>query len=117
MDILSEKFISGEIDGVVKINDELSIGCLEWVDDVLTMTETAENAQNILNKVDDFVKANKMQWGLNKCKIMQVGKKVKAPEEWQLGDKFIGSTTSYKYLKDEVTNDGKNTKKYTIKRK
>ena len=42
--------------------------------------------------------------------MMQVGKKTKTPEEWQLGDKFIGNTTSYKYLGDEVTSDGKNTK-------
>ena len=110
MDTLSEKFISGEIDGAVTISEDLSIGCLEWVDDVLTMTQSIEKAQKILNEVDDFAKANKIQWGLDKCKMMQIGKKANAPEEWKLGDKFIGNTTSYKYLGDVVTSDGKNSK-------
>ena len=61
MDTLSEKFISGEIDGAVTISEDLSIGCLEWVDDVLTMTQSVQKAQKILNEVDDFAKANKIQ--------------------------------------------------------
>ena len=39
---------------------------------------------------------------------MQIGKKIKVQEEWELGEKKIKNTTAYKYLGDTVTNDGKN---------
>ena len=38
---------------------------------------------------------------------MQVGRKVKTPETWALGPKNIKNTTTYKYLGDIITNDGK----------
>ena len=37
------------------------------------------------------------------------------PEEWELGPKRIKNTTSYKYLGDHITNDGKN--KQTIEKR
>ena len=110
MDTLSEKFLSNEIEGAVEIDEDFLIGCLEWVDDVLTMTQDFERAKEILTKVDDFAKANKLRWGLNKCKMMIIGKKTKMLEEWKLGNQVIGNTSSYKYLGDEITNDGKNEK-------
>ena len=39
---------------------------------------------------------------------MQVGKKAIVPEKWQLGDKKINNTTSYKYLGEMITSDNKN---------
>ena len=39
---------------------------------------------------------------------MQVGRKIKVQEEWQLGEKKIRNTATYKYLGDTITNDGKN---------
>ena len=117
MDTLSERFLNNEIEGAVKISDDSMIGCLEWVDDVLTMTQDVDKAKETLTRVDDFAKANKLQWGHDKCKMMQVGKKNKVPEEWQLGDQLIGDTTSYKYLGEEITSDGKNEKNHSIQRK
>ena len=69
-----------------------------------------EKAKAILAKVDDFAKANKLKWGLDKCKMMTIGKKTKILEEWQLGNQVIGNASSYKYLGDEITSDGKNEK-------
>ena len=39
--------------------------------------------------------------------MMQVGRKTKVPDEWELGPKKIKNTTSYKYLGDMITSDGK----------
>ena len=39
---------------------------------------------------------------------MQVGRKVKTPTTWNLGDIKIENTTKYKYLGDVITNDNKN---------
>ena len=93
---LSEKFVAGEIPGTVKICDDLNIGCLEWVDDALTLTIGVENTNNVLNKVDEFAKMNKLEWGLDKCQVMHIGKKTQIPEKWNLGTEQIQNTTSYK---------------------
>ena len=113
MDMLSEKFVTGEICrslGTIENRDDPDIGCLEWVDDALTLTIGVENTKNVLNKVDEFAKENKLEWGLQKCQVMQVGKKAKCPEKWNLGSDVIENTTAYKYLGDELTSNCKNDK-------
>ena len=69
----------------------------------------------VLLKVDEFAQISKLEWGESKCQVMQVGRKVKAPSEWELGLKRIKNTTSYKYLGDHITSDGKN--KQTIEKR
>ena len=107
MDVLSEKCIN-EYDEKFKISDNLSIGCLEFVDDALTCTSGKSNQETILKKVDEFAVMNKLEWGEAKCQVMQVGRKTAVPETWKLGDKNIKNTTSYKYLGDMISSDGKN---------
>ena len=108
MDTLSDDFINNR-EEKVKINDSFSIGCLEWVDDVLSSTIGMKNQLSVLNVVDEFAKKNKLEWGEAKIsQLMQVGRKIKTPENWKLGDKNIQNTTSYKYLGDTITNDNKN---------
>ena len=107
MDVLSENSIE-EHEEKLWINDQLSIGCLEYIDDVASSTKGLKNQFSILNKIDEFARKNKLEWGENKCQVMQVGRKVKVPEKWKLGAKQIGNTKSYKYLGDVVTDDNKN---------
>ena len=64
----------------------------------------------MLSKVNEFGKMNKLEWGAEKCQVMQVGKKVVTPDTWNLGDKQIKNTSYYKYLGDTITNDNKNKK-------
>ena len=107
MDGLSEESINVHEEKLV-INDHLSIGCLEFVDDVASVTCGIKNQLSILNKIDEFAMKNKLEWGESKCKVMQVGRKTKIPEHWKLGEKLIGNTKSYKYLGDILTDDNKN---------
>ena len=93
----------------------LTIGCLEFVDDVLSSTEGIENQHSVLKKVDEFAVKNKLQWGESKCQVMQVGVKVDVPDLWELGEKRIGNTTSYKYLGETITNDNKNKRNIEIR--
>ena len=109
MDVLSENCIEKD-DENLHINDDLNIGCLEFVDDVLSSTEGVKNQKNVLSKVNEFGKMNKLEWGAEKCQVMQVGKKVVTPDTWNLGDKQIKNTSYYKYLGDTITNDNKNKK-------
>ena len=61
----------------------------------------------MLKTIDNFACKSKLEWGEAKSQVMQIGKKVKVKEEWQLGEKSIKNTGSYKYLGDTITNDGK----------
>ena len=107
MDTLSEEFIE-KPEKNYQINNEFNIGCLEWIDDVMTATAGKTNQISVLNAVDEFARKNKLEWGEAKCQVMQVGRKVKVPTEWHLGDKLIKNTSSYKYLGDIVTDNNKN---------
>ena len=107
MDVLSENFIEND-ELNVPIANNFSIGCVEYVDDVMTCTLGKSNQTKVLTRVDEFAKINKLEWGEEKCQVMQVGRKVKVPDTWALGTKNIKNTTSYKYLGDLITNDGKN---------
>ena len=107
MDTLSDDLVEGQIQGV-KLNDELEVSCLEWVDDVLSCTIGKKNQLLMLKTIDDFACKNKLEWGEAKSQVMQVGRKIKVPESWQLGEKNIKNTISYKYLGDTITNDNKN---------
>ena len=75
---------------------------------MLSATTTTKSQISVLNSVDEFAKKNKLESGEAKCQVMQVGRKVKAPSEWNLGEKRIKNTASYKYLGDIVTNNNKN---------
>ena len=114
MDSLSEDFIKNDQLNV-HVNETFSMGCFEFVDDVMTCTLGKKNQLKVLSKVDEFAQVSKLEWGENKCQVMQVGRKVKVPTEWELGPKRIKNTTSYKYLGDYITNDGKN--KQTIEKR
>ena len=58
MDTLSEEIID-KCEIKFQINNDFSIGCLEWVDDVLSVTSGCKNQKNMLNIVDKFaVKTN-----------------------------------------------------------
>ena len=107
MDTLSEDLADSHTQGV-EVNDELNIGCLVWVDDVLSCTIGLKNQLKMLKTINDFACKSKLEWGEAKSQVMQIGKKIKVQEEWELGEKKIKNTTAYKYLGDTVTNDGKN---------
>ena len=55
----------------------------------MTSTSGKRNQEKVLLKVDEFAQKNKLEWGEEKCQVMQVGRKTKAPETWKLGPKKI----------------------------
>ena len=113
MDTLCEDFIEKEVG--IHINDNFYIGCLEFVDDALSCAEGINNQKSNLNRVDEFARINKLEWGEAKCQVMQVGRKVKVPDEWNLGEKNIKNTETYKYLGDTITSDTKNKQNILMK--
>ena len=97
MDKLSEECIERKQESF-EINSELNIGCLEWIDDVATITTGLKNQQNVLKIADDFANKSKLEWGESKCQVMQVGKKVAVPNEWRLGEKSSQRSTYFKLV-------------------
>ena len=81
---------------------------LLWVDDVISCVDGQTNQEKMLQKIHEFAQRHRLVWGQNKCKVMRVGKHTDTPKEWNLGDIKIQESTSYKYLGDVITSDGKN---------
>ena len=109
MDVISEELINNQND-CLEITSGFSIGALLWIDDLITCTEDTKRQEIMLKRVDEFAKKNKVRWGREKCKVMQVGRKNDQRTEWQFGDITIGNCDEYKYLGDIITSNGKNQK-------
>ena len=60
MDTLAEDLASNQTKGV-KINEEFDIGCLEWVDDVLSCTIGLKNQLKMLTTIDNFACKSKLE--------------------------------------------------------
>lgn len=76
----------------------------------MSCTEGTEKQQIILKRINEFAIKHKLKWGREKCKVMRIGKHREQQNEWKLGEMTIDECTSYKYLGDIISNDGKNTK-------
>ena len=110
MDVLSEELQPSGMG--YQLSQELLIVVLLWVDDVMTCAIGDHEQIAILEKVNEFAKKHRLQWGQAKCNVMRVGVHDKPREEktWNLGSMPIKETTTYKYLGDVISSDGKNTK-------
>ena len=94
------------------VNDQLTIATLLWVDDVVSSVDGTDNQLKMLQRVQEFSLKHRLRWGQSKCKVMRIGK----PTEWELGKLIIQEATSYKYLGDLITNDGKNGKNIELRK-
>ena len=105
MDVLSEMIIQNKIG--IKLAENIIIGALLWMDDVVAIVESERELHEILDIINNFAKDHKLKWGLNKCNVMPIGNHTKK-EEWNFGEEKITKCSSYKYLGDIITKDGKN---------
>lgn len=105
MDVLSEIIMEKKMG--IKLAEEVIIGALLWMDDVVTIVENESELIQILEIMDNFAKDHKLKWGLKKCNVMPIGNHTRK-EEWKFGDEKIKKCSSYKYLGDIITKDGKN---------
>ena len=78
-----------------------------WVDDVASIA-TEPHQQEALNFAHSFALKHKLEWGIEKCNVMQVGNHSSMEMEWKLGGGKIGNTNSYKYLGDIIEKSNKN---------
>ena len=107
MDLISEEMME-ESSGAFELEKDLKIGALLWVDDVVSCVEGIGNQEKVLGKIDTFARKHKLEWGQEKCKVMQIGRIRDKRDRWKLGEKEIESCMKYRYLGDVITSDGKN---------
>ena len=79
------------------------IGCLLWVDDVVLMSESEKELQEMLDITHKIAKRYHIEFGKEKSKAMQIGKGT-TEMELTLGNMKIEYTKSYKYLGETINN-------------
>ena len=96
--------------------EHLTIPGLEYMDDVATFAVGRRQQEKTLNVLNVFAIKRKLEWGVQKCKVMEIGGG-KRKEKWRLGAKTIESCRTYKYLGEEISIDGKNSEILTDRMK
>lgn len=84
------------------------INCLLWVDDVMTVAEGKPQQEATLGVVHEFGKKHRLKWGIDKCAVMEAGNHREVKESWKMGNEEVKHRTSYKYLGEIVSRNGKN---------
>ena len=79
-----------------------------YMDDAMTFAEDYQQQEKTLKEVNTFAKKHKLEWGRDKCKVMEVGSHKEKRETWMLGDKEIEKCENNKYLGDVINRNGKN---------
>ena len=88
--------------------DELTTPSLEYVDDAVTFAVGTQSQQKTLGALNEFALNHKLEWGINKCKVMEIGSRKERKDAWKLGKETIENCRSYRYLGEEISIDGKN---------
>ena len=108
MDTLPEELVSNPDIGVKFGNSK--IACLEYVDDADTFAIGHAQQEATLKAVNEFAIKRQLEWGTNKCQVMEIGTQKGKRKSWKLGDKPIENCDTYRYLGEEISRDGKNQK-------
>ena len=106
MDTLAEDMMENENLGIRLREDH--IPALLFMDDVMTFAEGYDQQQQTLEAVTEFGLKHRIEWGENKCKVLECGTHKESKTEWPLGEKTIQTCQDYKYLGEVITRDGKN---------
>ena len=105
-DVLSEDISEDESLGVDV--GGVTIGATLFEDDVATLAEGYKQQEATLMMVNEFAKKHKLQWGMDKCKVLEIGSHKDPRSNWKLGSQTIEGANSYKYLGDVVMRNGSN---------
>ena len=88
--------------------DGMKISSLLFVDDNVSFAKGYEQQQIRLNSVNGFAIKHKIEWGASKCKTMEIANRREKRTKWKLGDKEIERCSTYRYLGEQISQNGKN---------
>ena len=91
MDTLSEELMLRHDIGIMLAETRLC--CLEYVDDVGTLAIGYDQQERTLEAVNDFAIKRQLEWGVDKCKVMEIGRHKERKTSWNLGEKTISTVT------------------------
>ena len=91
----------------IEVSDN-KIPALIFMDDVTSLAEGYDQQEQTLEAVHTFGLKHKIEWGQDKCKVMEFGKQREERRDWKLGEKTIENCKSYKYLGEIIARDGSN---------
>ena len=74
-----------------------NVNALFYADDIILFAENDIDLQLMLNVADSFAKKWNLTFNEKKSQILVVGKRM-TTKEWQMGNKVLKETKSYKYL-------------------
>ena len=106
MDTLPEEMHNDDSFGVCHGSNR--IASLAFVDDVASIATGYAQQERTLEKINEFAVKHQLEWGEDKCKVMEIGKHKEKRTEWKLGEKTISNCQNYKYLGEVISRDGKN---------
>lgn len=86
---------------------------LLFADDVVLLSENAEQLQKMLNIVHSFGQKWNLNFSEKKSKVMVIGKRIDKMKIWRIGDLCIEEVNEYKYLGIYITRNLKDS--YHIK--
>ena len=98
----------GPITAANNNDTNLKIAGLVYVDDATTFATNYQQQEKTLQYVNEFAIKHQLEWGEDKCKVMEVGRHKEEKTEWKLGEKTITNCKKYKYLGETISRDGKN---------
>ena len=84
------------------------IPSLLFVDDNVSFAEGYKQQEETLKNVNEFAIKHKLEWGASKCKTMEIGNHREERSTWKLGMKEIEKCSTYKYLGEQISRNGKN---------
>ena len=88
--------------------DGVKIPALLLMDDLVSFSEGYDCQSKTLGVINEFGLKHKIEWGAEKCKVMELGTHKERIKEWELGEKTITTCKSYKHLGEIISRDGKN---------
>ena len=91
----------------IKIGNQ-NIPALIFMDDLGSMAEGYEQQERTLQAIHEFGVRHKVEWGQEKCKVMEIGTHKEKRKQWNLGEKTIDNCNSYKYLGEIISRNGGN---------
>jgi hypothetical protein len=77
---------------------DVKTGCLFWADDVVLIADTEADLQRMLDIASKFSRTWKLDFNMDKSKVLVVGKRTDKTKLWKLGNQSISECDNYKYL-------------------
>ena len=106
VDIITDDFLEQTNAGLA-IGQE-RIPALLFMDDVLSIAEGYEQQIAALEIVNEFGLKHQLEWGIEKCKVMELGADKRQKKVWNLGKEVIENCDTYKYLGELIYSNGRN---------